>query len=231
MGGITSEPMDLLATDIWEWCLLRQIHISAVYVPGCQNTADFYSRNFSDSTEWQLKMDIFKCLCDHFFVPDIDLFSSRLNKQLDVFVSWFPEPGALHCDAFSFSWHNYRPYIFPPFSLVGKVINKIIEDKVEKAILVFPLWKSQSWFPLLLDNSFPVRLPRHKDLLVLPPDLLPITYKCIRLQLQLLCNFMITDYNYNYIFPECNQLQLQLHCNVIDYNYNYFLVVPSLKKF
>ena len=62
-------------------------------------------------------------------------------------------------------------------------------------------------------------------------DLLPITYKCIRLQLQLLCNFMITDYNYNCIFPECNQLQLQLHCNVIDYNYNYFLVVPCLKKF
>ena len=42
---------------------------------------------------------------------------------------------------------------------------------------------------------------------------------------------MITDYNYNYIFPECNQLQLQLHCNVIDYNYNYFLVVLCLKKF
>ena len=65
------------------------------------------------------------------------------------------------------------------------------------------------------------------------PDLLPITYKCIRLQLQLLCSFMITDYNYNYIFPEYNQLQLQLqlHCNVIDYNYNYFLVVLCLKKF
>ena len=62
------------------------------------------------------------------------------------------------------------------------------------------------------------------------PDLLPITYKCFRLQLQLLCNFMITDYNYNYTFPECNQLQLQLHCNVIDYNYSYFLVVPCLKK-
>ena len=39
---------------------------------------------------------------------------------------------------------------------------------------------------------------------------------------------MITDYNYNYIFPEYNQLQLQLHCNVIDYNYNYitFLLFP-----
>ena len=63
-----------------------------------------------------------------------------------------------------------------------------------------------------------------------PADLLPITYKCIQLQLQLLCNFMITDYNYKYIFPECNQLQVQLRCNVIDYNYNYFLVVPCLKK-
>ena len=41
---------------------------------------------------------------------------------------------------------------------------------------------------------------------VYKPDLLPITYKCIQLQLQLLCNFMITDYNYNYIFPEYNQL-------------------------
>ena len=74
-------------------------------------------------------------------------------------------------------------------------------------------------------------LPRYIETSGFWPDLLPITYKCIRLQLQLLCNFIITDYSYNYIFPECNQLQLQLHCNVIDYNYNYFLVVPCLKKF
>ena len=51
---------------------------------------------------------------------------------------------------------------------------------------------------------------------ILQTDLLPITYKCIRLQLQLLCNFMITDYNYNYIFPECNQLQLQLHLQLLS---------------
>ena len=114
--------------------------------------------------------DIFRRFCNQFFVPDIDLLSSSLNKQLDVFVTWFREPGAFHCNAFSFSWHNYRPYIYPSFSLVEKVINKIIEDKVEKAILVLPFWKSQSWFPLLLNNlcSFPVTVPRHKDLLVFP---------------------------------------------------------------
>ena len=39
------------------------------------------------------------------------------------------------------SWGNYIPYIFLPFSLVGKVINKIVDDQVEKAILIFPVYK------------------------------------------------------------------------------------------
>ena len=85
-------------------------------------------------------------------------------------MTWFPEPWSFHSYSFTVSWHDYKPYIFPPFSLVGKGVNKIVEDRVEKAILVFPLWKSQTWFLLLIDIicSFPVKLPRHKDLLVLP---------------------------------------------------------------
>ena len=170
LGGMLSEEMDLLAKEIWQWCLHREIFISASYCPGTLNTADFYSRNFSDSTEWMLKREIFVRLCKHFFMPDIDLFASRLNKQTEVFVTWFPEPGAFYSNAFSMSWYGYKPYIFPPFSLIGKVINKVVEDQVEKAILIFPYWKSQPWFPRLIDIicSFPVRLPRHKDLLVLP---------------------------------------------------------------
>lgn len=175
MGGIASEIMDLLAKDIWEWCIERKIHIYATYVPGILNTADFFSRHFSDNTEWMLKRRIFDRICRQFFVPDIDLFASRLNKQLDSFVSWFPEPGALQYNAFTISWQGYNAYIFPPFNLVGKVINKIIQDKVDRAILIFPYWRSQPWFPLLLDNvcSYPVRLPCHKDLLVLPHNQSP----------------------------------------------------------
>ena len=170
LGGIASEEMDFLANEIWQWCLQRDIYISALYCPGIQNTADFNSRNFSDSTEWMLKYDIFSRLCSQFFMPDIDLFASRINRQTEVFVSWFPEPGCYHSNAFTLSWHEFEPYIFPPFSLIGKVVNKIVEDRVNRAILVFPLWKSQSWFPLLMNIicSFPVRLPRHKDLLILP---------------------------------------------------------------
>ena len=170
MGGMTSVEMNNLAYDIWSWCLDRNIYISAGYLPGIENVeADFNSRHFSDSTEWMLKKDIFDRLCKHLVKPNIDLFASRLNKQLDTFVSWFAEPGAFKIDAFNMSWNEWIPYIFPPFHLLGKVMNKIVSDEVDMALLVFPFWQTQSWFPLILNNiaSFPVRLPRHKDLLML----------------------------------------------------------------
>jgi len=170
MGGIASLSMDRLSGDIWQWCLLRDIFLSAIYIPGSSNTADYYSRNFSENTEWTIKSDIFQRVCKQLFYPNIDLFASRLNKQIDRFVSWYPEPGSFHNDAFSLNWREFEPYIFPPFNLIAKVLNKLKEDRVEKALLIFPYWTAQSWFPVLLDCliDIPVSLPRHKDLLFLP---------------------------------------------------------------
>lgn len=173
MGGMNSLQMDTLAGDIWQWCLSRNIYISSVFIPGITNIqADFLSRNFSDSTEWKLKTTVFQRICKQCFMPDIDLFASRLNRQLDKFVSWFPEPSAFCYNAFSLSWHEFSPYIFAPFSLIANVINKILADEVEKALLIIPYWKSQTWFPLIVSNliSYPIRLPRHRDLLTLPHD-------------------------------------------------------------
>ena len=57
-GGMCSIQMDNLAGDIWQWCLDRNVYISASHLSGVENfTADFLSRNFSDSTEWMLKKD------------------------------------------------------------------------------------------------------------------------------------------------------------------------------
>lgn len=69
--------------------------------------------------------------------------------------------------AFTFSWHNLRPYIIPPICLISRIINNIIEDRVEQSIIIFPLWQIQSWFSLLLLRiiSIPIRLPKHKDLI------------------------------------------------------------------
>ncbi|XP_062570072.1 uncharacterized protein LOC134232143 [Saccostrea cucullata] len=171
IGGMTSESLDSVAIQIWNWCLDKNIIISAKHIPGVENVkADFLSRQFSDSKEWMLKSDIFIRICHHFFFPDIDLFASRLNAQLSNFISWVYDPDAADTDAFSLNWTNLKPYIFPPFRLIGKIINKIISDKVEEAIVIIPLWRTQSWFPMLISSliSVPARLPRHKDLLIMP---------------------------------------------------------------
>ena len=55
--------------------------------------------------EWMLNQKIFtKIACKFEFHPEVDLFASRLNAQLPVFVSYHPEPEAIHINAFSISW-------------------------------------------------------------------------------------------------------------------------------
>ena len=52
-------------------------------------------------------------------------------------------------------------------------------------------------------------------------DMGSILCKWNRLKLQLLWNFMITDYNYNYFFSKCNRLQLQI---TLKKNHDYFMI-------
>lgn len=42
-------------------------------------------------------------------------------------------------DAFSANWNNFFFYVFPPFSLVGRCLERIQVNKAE-GILVVPLW-------------------------------------------------------------------------------------------
>ena len=51
-------------------------------------------------------------------MSEIELFASRLNKQLHRYTSWIPDPDALHRDKMSISWENQFVYLLPPFSIV-----------------------------------------------------------------------------------------------------------------
>lgn len=54
MGGIKSEKMNILSRKIWFWCMNRNIWISADHVPGKNNVADKFSKEFNDSVEWKI---------------------------------------------------------------------------------------------------------------------------------------------------------------------------------
>lgn len=171
MGGMTSDSLNNLAVQIWNWCLDRDIFLSSQHIPGISNIqADQLSRKFSDNLEWKLKEEIFRRICQQTFLPKIDLFASRHNAQLPVFASLNYDPDAKFTNAFSVSWSDLEPYLFPPFCLISKVIQKVLTDNVDQAILIVPFWPTQNWFSLLISAliSPPFRLPRHRDLLYMP---------------------------------------------------------------
>lgn len=148
--GGTKEGCNNLAREMWLWAEERNIYLSATFIPGVHNcAADAQSRTLHDNMEWQLCPKTFKNLCMIWGTPCIDLFASRLNYQTPNYVSWKPDPSAVAVDSFSVSWGSGLVYVFPPFAVLGKVMQKIKRDEAE-AIVVVPLWTTQPWFSALL---------------------------------------------------------------------------------
>lgn len=168
MGGTVSAVCNQLAFDIWSWCIERKLWLSVTHIPGkCNVEADFGSRQLiNKDTEWELNEEVFTILTTLWGVPEIDLFASRLNYKLSNYVAWRPDPHAQHIDAFTMSWSNMFSYAFPPFSLLGKVLQKVSEDYGE-LILVMPDWPSAAWFSMVahLLADYPLLLPRMHKLL------------------------------------------------------------------
>ncbi|KAJ8041499.1 hypothetical protein HOLleu_12330 [Holothuria leucospilota] len=170
MGGIKSNSCNDLVQSIWQWCINRNIWISASHIPGTENTeADLLSRDPTGNTECMLNPTIFRTIVSLWGQPEIDLFASRINCQLHKYVSWQSHPSAFATNALSISWKNVFFYAFPPFSLIGKCLRKIEMDQAS-GILVAPQWTTQTWYTrimqLLVDQ--PILLRPHKDLLTLP---------------------------------------------------------------
>ena len=172
MDGTHSKPCNKVAREIWLWCLKRKIWLTATHIPGIQNeAADRFSRKFRDRTEWQLNPSVFKLLVKRWGRPEIDLFASRHNCQLKPFVSWHADPDAFATDAMSLSWKHKFVYIFPPFSMLSRVLQKLQEDQ-SRALVIAPLRRTQVWFPKMsrMLISKPVVLPKEESLLRLPHD-------------------------------------------------------------
>ena len=185
MGGSQSRSANHFAHRIWNWAIAKNVWLSSTHIPGSQNViADRASRVFNDRTEWKLDSNAFRYCIELWGEPTIDLFASRLNHQLPSYVSWQPDPAAAAVDAFSLDWGNQFVYLFPPFSLIPRVLEKLQENK-GRAIMIVPQWPTQTWFPVLhrLLKDTPLLLPRSRTLLTLPgrPDVVHLLYPKIRL--------------------------------------------------
>lgn len=170
MGSIRFPKSHCLAKQIWQWCEGKNLWIFASYISSSENTvADKASRTLAPETEWTLNQNAFNLIVSHFGVPEIDLFASLENHKCDKYVSWLRDPGAVEVDAFTMNWGHYFFYAFPPFSLMLRVVQKICNDQAS-GIVVAPLWKSQSWYPLFqkLCSNEPLIFKPSPNLLISP---------------------------------------------------------------
>jgi hypothetical protein len=69
-------------------------------------------------------------------------------------------------NAFSFNWERVSGFLFHPFALIFKCLEKIRREKAT-AVFVCPVWPGQPWFPLLLELvcKIPRLLPATPSLL------------------------------------------------------------------
>ena len=162
-GGTHSPELCLEAWNLLNWCSQHKIQLLVKHIPGRFNTlADRLSRvNKPITTEWALNQEIANAIFQMTGYPNIDLFATRLNYKLPIYVSPIPDQKALSIDALTMNWNRINAYAFPPFHLIPAVLAKV-RTFLCKVVLIAPLWPNRSWFPELL------------DLLVSPPILLPV---------------------------------------------------------
>lgn len=170
MGSVQYPLFDDVTREIWQWCEERRLFIFASYINTKDNfEADQLSRQKFQDTEWELANYAFRDIVNFLDKPEVDLFASRINTKCNKFVSWKNEPGAWKIDAFTIPWTKLNFYAFPPFSLILKMLQKILHEKAE-GIVVVPKWPTQPWYPLLqkMSVSEPIVFKPNKNLLKSP---------------------------------------------------------------
>ena len=171
MGSSHTEVCDALVREIWFFATSKNIWLSASHIPGKQNVdADRESREHDLQIEWKLSASIFHEIIAYFGrQPDIDMFASRINYQLTPFVSYRPDPDAFAVDAFQLNWKNYFFYAFPPFCLIGRILQKVLIEEAE-GIVIVPNWPNQPWYSRLtrMLKTKPFCISRRKQMLHLP---------------------------------------------------------------
>ena len=169
--GGRKEELNSLAKHIWVWCIQRNIWLSCFHIAGLSNVrADALSRQkLNPDSEWGLDGEIFKKIMSVYGDCDIDMFASARNQKLPCYVSYLPDCNAFAVNAFSLCWNKYYSYLFPPFSCIGSVLQKVEQDKAE-GVMVAPLFSTQPWFPKLLQMvvTQPYLLPKPETILMLP---------------------------------------------------------------
>jgi hypothetical protein len=142
--------------------------LTAEHLPG-NLIADEESKRVRDRCDWMPHPDLFARIQRVLGPLEVDLFASRLTHQLPRYISWKPDLGAEATDAFTQDWSCFRGYANPSWCLLLATLAKIRHQKAQ-VVLVAPVWKTQPWYPLVLEllTGFPLLLPQEQWTVISP---------------------------------------------------------------
>ena len=120
-----------------------------------------------DRCDWIIYRKVFAQFQQAIGLLEVDMFASQVTHELQRFFSWRPDPIAEATDVFAQSWRELWGYANPPWCLLLTTLSKIREQEAQ-VLLIAPVWRTQSWYPLLLKmlTDFPQLLPRTEDLVI-----------------------------------------------------------------
>jgi len=149
-----SKVLDLqdIALELFTICVQCKISLDVKWIPRDLNTeADAVSR-IIDYDDYTINDNVFNMLDSLWGPHTIDRFACVYNAKLTRFNSRFYQPESEAVDAFTQSWRYDNNWLFPPTTLIPKVINHLIASNGEGTLIV-PCWKSSVFWTLLCEDG------------------------------------------------------------------------------
>ena len=92
--------------------------------------------------------------------PEVDLMATASNRRCREFISPIPHPEALGVDAFAATWPVVKlAYVYPPASIVGRVIQLIRRQRPHRIILIASMAESRPFHAELREMAVSPPVP------------------------------------------------------------------------
>ena len=146
----------------------KQLHIQVESIRSEEDQADCWSIVPLDKGDYTIDRNLFRFLKEKlsiFIDPQVDMFASPGNHQLERFVSKYPHWEAITSDALNCSLKTFQKiYANPPWSVILQWLNRLWVNPHLTCLMITPYWVGAPWWPLLVKLHSP-----HTPAFLIPP--------------------------------------------------------------
>ena len=127
-------------------------------------------------TKWSLLLpEVFQSICSRCHRPQVDLFATRFNNKLPLFVSPVPDPLASACGHTHSAMGGSGCICLPTSRHLGQSSGEVADYPCQRIILIAPGWPNMLWFwdLVAMSSQIPLSLPNLPNLLTQPVTQIP----------------------------------------------------------